>query len=167
MKRTIIPKSNVDRVFAGLAIFLFAPALVIEVIVSNHAATALLAFSTIGILIMVYAFPNQVEGSASVNEYSAIIERISAMGTQLSDLNSFLEKERTRIADIEATVRKLNDEKTKLEPIVSTQREIVEAILAAHSERNVRQAWKERLLGFILGVIASLIASFVYGYFTR
>ena len=147
--------------------FICTLVIALAVIKAAYLVALLLAMPTIGLLILTYGFPTQVEGSASANEYLTVIEKISAMGKQLSDLNGFLEKERTRVANIEATVRSLNDEKTKLEPVVSTQRETVEAILAAHSERTARQAWKERLLGFALGVVASLIASFVYGYFNQ
>jgi sensor c-di-GMP phosphodiesterase-like protein len=116
-------------------------------------------------LVVIARIPSEVSSSPSLDEYSMVIERISSIGEQLSGLNAFLEKERERVADIEATVRSLNDEKTRLEPVVSTQRETVEAILAAHSARTARQAWRERLFGFGLGLIASLVASFLYGYF--
>src|SRR5204862_191060 len=99
--------------------------------------------------------------------YSTIIESIEGIGKQLSQLSQFLEKERARVADTEATIRSLRDEQTKLEPLVRTQRETVEAILTAHSERRASHVWKERILGFTLGLIASLLASFVYGYFKR
>jgi septal ring factor EnvC (AmiA/AmiB activator) len=166
MKRTLIPRGNADRVAAVLAI-LTTPLVVYASITYGYPDALILALCVVALLIMAYGYPQQIEDSASANEYSAVIERISTIGKELSDLNRFLEGERTRVADIEATVRKLSDEKSKLEPVVSTQRETVEAILAAHSERTARQAWKERLLGFALGVIASLIASFVYGYFHR
>jgi len=116
---------------------------------------------------MAYVFPEKTTGGVVVDEYSEVIKKISAIGKHLSDLNKFLEKERKRVADTEATVRSLNEEKTKLEPLVLTQRETVEAILAAHAARTARQAWKERMFGFVLGLAASLAASFVYEYFKR
>jgi sensor c-di-GMP phosphodiesterase-like protein len=122
---------------------------------------------TVVLLIAAYAFPERKIPSTSTDEYSAVIETIGTIGKQLSVLSEFLEKERARVADTEATVKKLNEEKTELEPLVHTQREIVDAILAAHSKRTAKHAWKERLFGFALGVVASLIASFVYEYFKR
>lgn len=114
-----------------------------------------------------YVFPEKTTGGGVVDEYSEVIGKISAIGKQLSDLNEFLERERRRVADTEATVRSLNEEKAKLEPFVLTQRKVVEEILAAHAARTARQAWKERLFGFAFGLVASLTASFVYEYFKR
>ena len=121
----------------------------------------------VALLITAYAIPTETIGGGVVDEYSEVIGKISGIGKQLSELNEFLEKERRRVADTEATVRSLNEEKTKLEPLVLTQRETVEAILAAHAARTARQAWKERMFGFVLGLAASLTASFVYEYFKR
>ena len=55
-----------------------------------------------------------------------------------------------------------SNEKAEREPIVSSQRETVEAILAAHSKRAVSKAWKERIIGFMLGMLASILAGVVY-----
>jgi hypothetical protein len=161
MKRNLIPKSKRDRTYLLIALF----AIGISVVASANGDYMFASFQAacaLGLLILVYVFQDETGVSASVAEYSAVIGKILTIGTQLSDLSGFLEKERARVADIEATVRKLHDEKSKLEPVVNMQREVVEAILAAHSARTLRQAWKERLLGFALGLVASLIASFVY-----
>jgi len=95
-----------------------------------------------------YVFQDQPLHATVAGEYSAVIDRIGEIGVYLSQLSVFLERERARIADTEATVRKLHDEKLRLEPIVSTQRETIEAILAIHAERTARNAWKERVFGF-------------------
>ena len=65
----------------------------------------------------------------------------------------------------ESTLNKLQDEKQQLEPIVLSNRETVEAILAAHAARQRSNAWKERVIGFSLGALASMLASIIYGYF--
>jgi sensor c-di-GMP phosphodiesterase-like protein len=166
MKRTIIPRSLVDRFLAMVGVLAVLTALL--ALINHDYWWALgLAFSAIVVFIGAYVFQDQPVTSASANEYSSVIETIGVIGNQLSALSNFLEKEQARVANTEATVKKLQEEKTKLEPLVHTQREIVEAILSAHSERAAKHVWKERLFGFVLGLVASLIASFVYEYVKR
>lgn len=166
MKFSIIPKAFVDWVAVITGLFSALLAVVAAMTgstlgVGTFCACSLCAF------IMAYVFPEEPTGGGGVDEYSEVIAKISGIGKHLSDLNEFLEKERRRVADTEATVRSLNEEKTKLEPLVLTQRETVEAILAAHAARTARQVWKERLFAFAFGVAASITASFVYEYFKR
>jgi len=111
----------------------------------------------------VYVLQDQPPEEAA-EEYTAVIGRIEGIEKQLSELSSFLKRERQKVQDSEVIISKLQDEKAKLEPIVLTQRETVEAILSAHTRRISATAWKERIVGFGLGVLASLIASIAYEY---
>ena len=117
--------------------------------------------------ILAYGFQDVGKKSADAEEYSKIITEITAIGSKLSTLSEFLERERTRVADTEATVQKLNDEKAQLEPVVLTQRQTVEAILSAHAARAGKSVWKDRALGFVLGSVSSVAASFIYDYLKR
>lgn len=166
MKHTLIPKSKTDRVNAFIGI-LSALITIFALTQGDYWWALFLGICAVVLMVLSFFFRDETAVSSSASEYSAIIESIEEIGKQLSQLSQFLEKERARLADTETTIRSLKDEQTKLEPVVRTQRETVEAILAAHSERTARHAWKERVLGFTLGVIASLIASFVYGYLRR
>lgn len=169
MKRYLIPKSLMDRVGIGLAFLSFAISVWAAMSSDplDNWLTLLGLAGTIIWLFNVYVLQEQVAPNPSTDEYSVVIERIAAMGKQLSELSRFLEKEQARVADTEATIRKLDQEKSKLEPLVQTQREVVEAILTAHSQRTAKRAWKERFLGFGLGVLASLIAAMILEYFKR
>lgn len=116
--------------------------------------------------VFVYVVQDQPERGDS-REYSVVIAQIGGIEKQLSELSTFLERERNRVAETETTLSKLQEETAKLQPIVLTQKETVEAILAAHSSRIARNAWKERFVGFILGMLASMAATLIYGYFKR
>ena len=166
MKPTLIPKSKSDRRAAGVALF-FAVITATTFTWGPLWLRILGGFTTLIWIFNAYALPEPVASDPSSDEYSRTINSITQIGDQLSDLSRFLQTERARVADTEATIRKLNDEKTKLEPLVQTQRETVDAILAAHAERTRMRAWKERLIGFGFGLAASLLASIVYGYFKR
>ena len=166
MKRKLIPYSLGDRLFL-LSLPLFVFGIYLALTKGDYWWALLFVSGIVSIVMASYVLQDQPPQGSSVNEYSEVIGSIGSLGKQLEQLGSFLERERLRVAATEETVRKLSEEKAKLEPLVSTQRETVDAILAAHADRTVRTAWKERLIGFSLGVAASLIASFAYEYLKR
>jgi hypothetical protein len=166
MKRSLVPSNAGDRLLA-----VTIPLSVVLLLLSLEEGAYWLAV-LYGVMIAIavtlaYAFQSRPVDSTSSSEYSRIIGGVELIGGQLSELGRFLEKERARIIDTEKTVRRLINEKEQLEPVINTQRETVEAILAAHAERTARNIWKERLIGFFLGVFASLLASFTYEYFKQ
>lgn len=164
MNRTLIPKSTTDRIIL-ITSLVSMPLAVFAFKIGAYLSAATLGGFFIITLVIVYWFPERAEVGPSTDKYTEIIKSIEVLGSRLSEISTFLESERSRITDTEATLKKLNDEKTKLEPLLKTQREAAEAILAAHSNRTARQAWKERWLGFVLGIISSVIASIVFEYF--
>jgi hypothetical protein len=115
-------------------------------------------------IISVYGFPDKSIESSEVDDFSKVIADVSNMSKQLATLGTFLEQQQRRISDSQATLSQLQDEKTKLEPIVLSQKETVEAILSAHAERTAKSALKERLIGFLLGIFASICASVIFEY---
>jgi len=99
--------------------------------------------------------------------YAVVINKTSNIIDSLSELSEFLAAERAKIFEAEAAVRSLKEEKASLEPVVATNRETVAAILAAYQGNSRRAVWKERLVGFILGFIASAMSSLVIQLFSE
>ena len=166
-KRTLYPINKTDRIFFWFTVFI----MLFSVVIGVRSGLAGLGWSSLGILVpmtfvawFLLYLVQEVPIKDAAEEYTEIIGRIAGMESQLSELSSFLKRERQKIQDSEATLGRLQDEKSKIEPIVRTQRETVEAILAAHATRISATAWKERIIGFVLGAIASLAASIVYEY---
>ena len=169
MKRRLIPKSKIDQILIGLAVCTTLVAVVFFVFgdSSDRWLVGINVFFTVWCLTLAYVFQEEDESASSASDYTAVINRISGIVTELANLNAFLEKERSRISETESTIKRLTEQKSKLEPIVLTQRETVEAILSAHADRTGKNIWKERFLGFLLGAIASLVAAFAYDYIKR
>ena len=117
--------------------------------------------------VWVVSYLTQEPSKDEFEEYTKAIANIEGVGKELTGLVKFLNQERQRVAESEATLRNLQDEKTKLEPVVLAQRDTVNAILSAHARATASRAWKERMLGFITGLFASLIASMVVEYLRR
>ncbi|HXQ38177.1 MAG TPA: hypothetical protein VN843_29500 [Anaerolineales bacterium] len=113
----------------------------------------------------VLTFVARVTPSQSVEDYTATLADIENISKKLSSLAEFLTRERKRVEESEATLNRLKNEKTELEPVVSAQRETVNAILTAHAKATASRAWKERALAFLIGVITSLLATLLYELF--
>lgn len=100
-------------------------------------------------------------------EYTKAITDIEKMSRQLSGLITFLRDEHQKITDAEITFRELKSEQARLEPVVLTQRETVNAVLSAYTKTQATRAWKERGLGFVSGLIASLLVAALFEYLKR
>jgi len=120
-----------------------------------------LLFAAPMMLVLLYVIQD-LPNEGAEDAYIRVIANISAMGKQLSELAEFLKKEQMKVAESEATLKRLQDEQTQLEPVVATQRQTVNAILAANARTMAAKAWKERVLTFMSGVVASLLATMLF-----
>lgn len=167
MSRSLVPRTKTDRLWA---ITMIAGAIVgIFEFATNQPTSQIVITSLFVILSALFAYvfqdqPPKEQGSA---EYTKIIARLAKTTDDLTYLQAFLERERIRVTEAEATLSGLRAEKEKLEPLVKTDRQIIEAVLEAHTQRSKRTVWNERLVGFTLGVFASLLASAVYEGITK
>lgn len=170
-KRRLYPTSRLDRILLWFSI----PIIVVFVLRIATSTTGrslselrwpdgvVLVLSVLIMWTFLYVVQDAPEDE--FGDYTAAISNIESISKQLSELSDFLKQERQKIAESEATLYKLKTEKTELEPVVNAQRETVEAILSAHAKATGSRAGKERMLGFVTGLIASLLASIVFEYF--
>jgi len=117
---------------------------------------AFLIGTMLGVWVLIYFIQELPEDE--LGQYTIMIADIEVIGAKLNQLVSFLEQERERVLQSQATLRTLEDEKTRLEPVVITQRQAVNAILSAYTKGTASRIWKERAIGFVIGLLASLIA---------
>ncbi len=87
-----------------------------------------------------------------------LLDRVRDASGVLRDVANLIEEDRVRISEAQLTLRKLQSEEQKLKPIVESRREAIDAILAAHAARAAGAVWRERLVGFGIGVMSSLLA---------
>ena len=145
-----------------LALLLNTAGAALGALYNEYLITFLGAIGAIAGFAAAYVFQIQPRKGVGSGNYAVVIETVAGVKRQLSELSEFLDRERVRVEETEAIVRNLGQEKARLEPIVATHRETVDAILAANARYAARSAWKERLYGFALGVLASIVASFVF-----
>lgn len=95
-------------------------------------------------------------------DYQNQIQQLDQMETNIKQLLSFVDNQKHTLQETEDTISSLKSEKEKLQPLVETDRTVVEAIFKAQEERANSNIWRERLIGFGFGVAGSLIASFIW-----
>lgn len=174
-KRRLYPANLFDRIQFWISIsslvFLLALRLSAPGILEDFRSHSpffnwrLIVFAHLTFLVMTYI--SQDPQKDEFEGYTAAITDIENIGKRLFALVKFLEQERQRVAEAEATFHKLELEKTELEPVVLAHRETVNAILLAHAKTTASRAWKERALGFMSGMLTSLLAAMVFEYLRR
>lgn len=94
-------------------------------------------------------------------EYKSQIQQLNQMEENINQLVQFVEIQKKKLRESEDTILQLKSEQEKLQPLVETNRSTVESIFRLQEERAIDNISRERWIGFGLGVLASLIASFI------
>lgn len=105
---------------------------------------------------------NQEAMRLSSSTYQAQVSQLSETERNIRQLLSFIESQKISLRETEDNISKLKSEQETLQPLVSSNREIVDALFRAQEERTKSGIWTERLIGFGFGIVASLIASFIW-----
>jgi hypothetical protein len=95
------------------------------------------------------------------------INDLEKMEESLKSLITFIDNQKNAIIQTKQSIQELQKQKVELEPIILSQKETVEAIFREQDKRNFEYRLIERFIGFGLGVIASIIASILYGLIKR
>lgn len=94
--------------------------------------------------------------------YSVQAQKLEETKSNLKALLQFVEEERTSLAASEQALRSLKREHEQLRPLVESDRKTIDALFAAQEARNQAAQNTERWIGFALGVVSSLLASFIW-----
>lgn len=85
----------------------------------------------------------------------------------LTDLESFIISKKQEISVTQDLLNKLKEQKEEIEPIVTANQEVVDALFAQQRKEMEKGLWMERSISFALGVLASLIASIIWHFVGR
>lgn len=94
--------------------------------------------------------------------YAAQAHNLDQTRANLESLLAFVENERKQLDASQRALHALKSEHDRLKPVLETDRKAIDALFAAQEARNQAALSTERWIGFGLGVIASLVASFVW-----
>lgn len=92
-------------------------------------------------------------------KYSAQIEAIDKVQNNLKELDVFLTNQRQEIINTENSIAELRNLEQELDPIIDAKSELVDAIFKVQESRNADNMMKERIIGFLVGVFSSLVAT--------
>lgn len=93
--------------------------------------------------------------------FEAQMDTLTNVQTSINNLSEFVINQKEQLRQSEEAVNSLKKEQEALKPMVNADREVVDSILRLQAERATSSAWQERLIGFGLGIVGSLIASLI------
>jgi DNA repair exonuclease SbcCD ATPase subunit len=94
--------------------------------------------------------------------YQEQIQQLNQTERNIRQLLEFINSQKKALRETEDTISTLKTEREKLQPLVESDKAVVEALFKAQEERTSANVWRERWLGFGFGVLASLLASFLW-----
>ena len=94
--------------------------------------------------------------------YKNQIQQLNQVEDGIKKLLVFIDFQKEKIEESEETIALLKKQQTTLETIIQGGEEAVEAIFQIQEERSKKTIWRERIIGFIFGILGSLTASFIW-----
>lgn len=94
--------------------------------------------------------------------YSKQIKQLDDMESSVAELLTFLDDQKKSMRDTQDALDSLKTERDNLAPLVQSDREVIDSIFLAQEQRSESNIWTERWIGFGFGIVASLIASFLW-----
>ena len=94
--------------------------------------------------------------------YTRQMENLNQVRASIEGLLEFVDSQREQIKRTQGALSSIKTEHEKLKPLIEADRRVIDALFAAQEARNQEAQTRERWIGFGFGVIASLMASFLY-----
>lgn len=87
------------------------------------------------------------------------LDKLDKFDEGLKNLKAFVQLQKEQRTEQQKVISELEKKRSELEPIVESQTEVVEAIFRLQEQRG---KWFDIGLGFVLGIIGSLISSVIF-----
>ena len=105
---------------------------------------------------------NQIEHELSKNQnFNAQIEQLNKTEESLKTLMKFVSTQKNQVIQYKNNIEELEIEQDRLRPLVNADKDTVNALLSFQNARAQENSSREKWIGFALGIVASIIASFV------
>lgn len=95
-------------------------------------------------------------------QYDSQINQLKETEKNIKHLLKFIDFQKTNLRETQDAIEGLKEERKKLKPLVESDKAVVEAVFKAQEERQRKNIWRERWIGFAFGLVASLLASFLW-----
>lgn len=158
MRRNKYPDNRRDRIIFWF--FLLGIAIEVGLAISVSPWWLLL------LVVQGYGIIGTLEPSAGAvenfNDGRQRIRELRDISIALGEIMKFTESLERKIQDTQVTRKQLNRETENLSHILDTAKPKVDAILGAYISRAKKGGWREIVIGFVVGVTSSLVASLVW-----
>ena len=116
----------------------------------------------IGIMFLIAGW-TVLKSSPPPNEltYQNQIAKLDGVSENLIELQDYIDNQKSELIETEAYIKALEEENSKLEPVVQANRKAVEQILQLQQERETKSAWLGYLMSFLLGIFSSVVAEII------
>tara|TARA_R110001583_G_scaffold4844_4_gene27343 strand:- start:2370 stop:3155 length:786 start_codon:yes stop_codon:yes gene_type:complete len=95
------------------------------------------------------------------SDFKEQLEQLDVTEDSLKTLLTFVQSQKETTALNEQRIQQLEHEKARLEPLVKADKATVVALFSEQESRASENTSKERWFGFGLGIVASIVASFL------
>lgn len=92
---------------------------------------------------------------------------LNIMSDNLKEMIKFIEVQKTKMIEEQKTLDDIKQEREKIEPLLSADKKVVEAVFKMQEERQIKSIWIDRAFGFFLGISSSIIATLIINYFRK
>jgi hypothetical protein len=82
-------------------------------------------------------------------------------------LREFVIEQKESMKQSQQSLSELKAKQEQLKPIIEADQKTIEAIFALQAEKNKKNVWLERAIGFFIGIAGSLVASLIFSYVRR
>lgn len=127
-----------------------------------------LIFAAIGLFLSAVGVFVGVRDVISTNKhppppsYELQIKSLDQTRDSVEQLLKFIETQREQLTASQRAIDALKTEEDRLKPLVEADKKVIDAVFAAQEARNEQAQRRQTWLGFVLGVLSSLMASFVW-----
>lgn len=125
-------------------------------------------FSIIGLGFGIYTSEQaRTQKLEMAQSYSEQFELLKNTEKNLNDLSVFISSKKSEIEATKSLIQDLETKKSELEPIVTANQDVVDAIFLQQRRDIEKTIWVERGISFGLGILASLIATVIWHFVGR
>lgn len=96
--------------------------------------------------------------------YATQFNSLENMHKSLDDLKKFVTKHESKLKFEQQTLEHILNQKQTLKPLLQADQNVVDAIFSIQHQKYEDQKWLDRFVSFVLGVGASIIATFIVSW---
>ena len=138
-----------------------------EIALTNRQVLLLFSWLLLGILLTflgglwIGKSGGSVEIDGKESTYQEKLAAIEQLRTGTEDVLEFIDSQKRNLQAERENLNTVRKERASLEPLLDADRQVVESLFEQQEKRQRDKTWAERVVGFGLGIVASMFASFI------